>query len=158
MFSRSVCLTGLYVLILVIINSTEHYGRRCLTSTSLWPNCALLSTTINEQYQFMTSSGRFLFLVRSPVKSNQVFGPSKTVSGKMRICGESYPRPFVPKNGKSLWRTFVPRERKFLELSFLWPFVPGNFHSRGTKVPGNFRSRDLSFTGTFVPIFACAGL
>ena len=68
-----------------------------------------------------------------------------------RITDFSYPRPFVPKNEKSLWRTFVPRERKFLELSFLRPFVPGNFRSRGTKVPGNFRSRDLSFPGTFVP-------
>ena len=68
-----------------------------------------------------------------------------------RITDFSYPRPFVPKNEKSLWRTFVPRERKFLELSFLGPFVPGNFRSLGTKVPGNFRSRDLSFRGTFVP-------
>jgi len=37
-----------------------------------------------------------------------------------------------------------------LELSFLGPFVAGNFRSRGTKVPGNFRSLDLSFRETFV--------
>jgi len=60
------------------------------------------------------------------------------------------PRPFVPKNGRSLWRTFVPQEGKFQELSFPCPFVLGNFRSRGTKVPGNFRSLDLSFPGTFV--------
>jgi len=53
-----------------------------------------------------------------------------------------YPRPFVPKNKSSLWRTFVPQERKF----------PGTF------VPGPFRSRELLFPGTFVPIFVCAVL
>ena len=67
------------------------------------------------------------------------------------ITGFSYPRPFVPKNERSLWRTFVPQERKFQELSFPGPFVPGNFRSRGTKVPWNFRSQALSFSGTFVP-------
>jgi len=51
-------------------------------------------------------------------------------------------RLFVPK-------TFRSQERK----------VPmENFRPQGTKVPGTFRSRDFSFTGTFVPIFACAGL
>jgi len=56
-------------------------------------------------------------------------------------------RLFVPK-------TFRSQERK----------VPmENFRPQGTKVPGTFlprtfRSLDLSFTGTFVPIFACAGL
>jgi len=68
-----------------------------------------------------------------------------------RITDFSYRRPFVPKNERSLWRTFVPQERKFQELSFPGPFVPGNFRSRGTKVPWNFRSRALSFSGTFVP-------
>jgi len=63
-----------------------------------------------------------------------------------RITEFSYPRPFIPKNERSLWRTFVPQE-----LSFPRPFVPGNFRSRGTKVPWNFRSRALSFSGTFVP-------
>jgi len=70
------------------------------------------------------------------------------------ITDFSYPRPFVPKNERSLWRTFVPRERKFQELSFPAPFVPGNYRCRGTRelsfpgpfVLGNFRSR-----GTFVP-------
>ena len=47
----------------------------------------------------------------------------------------SFPRPFVPKNEKSLWRTFVPRERKFLELSFLRPFVPGTFRSQELSFP-----------------------
>ena len=56
------------------------------------------------------------------------------------ITDFSYPSPFVPKNEKSLWRTFVPRERKFLELSFLGPFVPGNFRSPGPFVLRNFRS------------------
>ena len=44
------------------------------------------------------------------------------------ITDFSYPSPFVPKNEKSLWRTFVPRERKV----------------SGTKVP----HRDYSFFGT----------
>ena len=73
------------------------------------------------------------------------------IKGAERITDFSYPRPFVPKNERSLWRTFVPQERKFQELSFPGPFVPGNFRSRGTKVLWNFRSGVLSFSGTFVP-------
>jgi len=68
-----------------------------------------------------------------------------------RITDFSYPRPFFPKNERSLWRTFVPQERKFQELSFPGPFVPGNFSSPGTKVPWNFPSQAFSFSGTFVP-------
>jgi len=63
------------------------------------------------------------------------------------ITNFSYPSPFVPKNEKSLWRTFVPRERKFLELSFLGPFVPGERKFQGTFVPGTYCSRELSFPG-----------
>ena len=66
------------------------------------------------------------------------------------ITDFSFPRPFVPKNVRSLWRTFVPQERKFQELSFPGPFVPGNFRSPGTKVPWYFRSQALSFSVTFV--------
>jgi len=47
----------------------------------------------------------------------------------------SYPRPFIPKNESSLWRTFVPQERKFLELSFPGPFVPGTFRPRDLSFP-----------------------
>jgi len=80
------------------------------------------------------------------------------------ITDFTYPRPFVPKNERSLWRTFVPQERKFQEVSFPGPFVHGNFRSPGTKwnfrspgtfvpaerkmgtfVPGTFRTRELSF-------------
>jgi len=73
------------------------------------------------------------------------------------ITDFSYPRPFVPKNERSLWRTFVPRERSRNEssrnfrsghLSFPGTFVVGNFRSRRTKVPGNVRSWDLSYPGT----------
>jgi len=67
------------------------------------------------------------------------------------ITDFSYPRLFVPKNERSLLRTFVPQEQKFQELSFPGPFVPGNFRSRGTKVPWNFRSRVLLFSGTLIP-------
>jgi len=77
------------------------------------------------------------------------------------ICGKMWyrhkvPGLFVPKTFRSQERivpmgnfrsrdfsfpgTFVPGERKFLELSFLGPFVPRNF-----------RSQDFSFSGTFVP-------
>jgi len=74
-----------------------------------------------------------------------------TMTSWQRITDFSYPRLFVPKNERSLLRTFVPQEQKFQELSFPGPFVPGNFRSRGTKVPWNFRSRVLSFSGTFIP-------
>ena len=52
----------------------------------------------------------------------------------------SYPRPFVPKNERSLWRTFVPQERKFPGT-----FVPGERKFLRTFVPGTFRTRELSF-------------
>ena len=64
------------------------------------------------------------------------------------ITDFSYPRPFVPKNERSLWRTFAESSP---ELSFPRLFVPRNFRSLVTKVPWNFRSWDLSFSGTFVP-------
>jgi len=73
--------------------------------------------------------------------------------GQNWITDFSYLRPFVPKNERSLWKTFVPRERKFQELSFPGPLVPGNVRSRGTNgtfVPRPFRSRELSFVGPFV--------
>ena len=87
------------------------------------------------------------------------------------ITDFSYPRPFVPKNERSLWRTFVPQERKFQELSFLsllgtfvlgerkfqGTFVPGPFRSwefLGTFVPGTFRTRELSFPLSDRPIVA----
>ena len=61
------------------------------------------------------------------------------------------PRPFVTKNERSLWGTFIPRTFRSREISFLRTFVPGNFKSSrerkfvlGTKVP----HRDLSFLGT----------
>ena len=80
---------------------------------------------------------------------------SKAIFRKLfniRITDFLYPRPFVPKNERSLWRTFVPQERMFRnESSFPGPFVRGNFRSRGTKVPGNFPSLALSFSGTLVP-------
>ena len=65
-----------------------------------------------------------------------------------------YPRSFVPKNERSLWRAFVPGtfcsrtgERKF----------------QGIFIPGPFCSQELSFLGLFVPgtlvsILACAVL
>jgi len=90
-----------------------------------------------------------------------ILAATYNISNIPRITDFSYPRPFVPKNERSLWRTVVPQERKFQELSFPGPFVPGNFRSRGTKVLWNFRSgtkvlwnfrsRALSFSGTFVP-------
>jgi len=49
---------------------------------------------------------------------------------QVRITDFSYPRPFVPKNERSLWRTFVPetfRSRDGELLSFPRSFVPGNF-------------------------------
>ena len=81
------------------------------------------------------------------------------------ITDFSYPRPFVPKNERSLWRTFVPQERKFQELSFLslpgtfilgerkfqGTFVPGPFRSRELSFPENESSSELSFLGPFVP-------
>jgi len=67
------------------------------------------------------------------------------VSSRSRITDFSYPRPFVPKNERSLWRTFVPQERKFQELSFPGTFVPGERKFPGTLVPGTFRTRELSF-------------
>ena len=72
-------------------------------------------------------------------------------TGTFRAQDLSFPSTNSPYGELSFPRLFVPGERKFLELSFLGPFVPGNFNSRGTKVPGNFRSTDLSFSGTFVP-------
>jgi len=48
-------------------NSTENYGRRCLTPLSPHRN---LYTITNEQYHFMTSFDRFPVPVRSAVKSN----------------------------------------------------------------------------------------
>jgi len=38
-------------------------------------------------------------------------------------------------NERSLWRTFVPQEGKFQELSFPGPFVPGPFLSRELSFP-----------------------
>ena len=74
------------------------------------------------------------------------------------ITDFSYPRPFVPKNEKSLWRTFVPGTFRSRELSFSVPwnfrsqalsfsgtFVPGERKFLGTFVPGTFRTRELSF-------------
>ena len=48
-------------------NSTENYGRTCLTPLSPHRN---LYTVTNEQYHFMTSFDRFPVPVRSAVKSN----------------------------------------------------------------------------------------
>ena len=70
-----------------------------------------------------------------------------------RITDFSYPRPFVPKNERSLWRTFVPQElgnessRNFRsgDLSFPGTFVLGERKFPGTFVPGPFRSPELSF-------------
>ena len=50
-----------------ILNSTESYGRRCLTPLSPHRNYILSWT---KQYHFMTSSDRFPVPVRSAVKSN----------------------------------------------------------------------------------------
>ena len=68
-----------------------------------------------------------------------------------RITDFSYPRPFVPKNERSLWRTFIPQERKFQEFSFPGPFVPGTFRSRELSFSGNESSLERKFPGTFVP-------
>jgi len=84
------------------------------------------------------------------------------------ITDFSYPRPFVPNNERSLWRAFIPQERKFQELSFprdlSFPgtfvrgerklpgtFVPGPFRSRELSFPKNESSWELSFLGPFVP-------
>jgi len=49
------------------LNSTENYGRRCLTSLK---SASSLYTIINKQYHFKTSSDLFPVPVRSAVKSN----------------------------------------------------------------------------------------
>jgi len=48
------------------LNSTENYGRRCLTPLSPHP----YNLTIANEHHFMTSSDRFPVPVRSDVKSN----------------------------------------------------------------------------------------
>ena len=84
------------------------------------------------------------------------YGAVERMNGRttniIRITDFSYPRPFVPNNERSLWRTFVPQERKFQvnfrsrDLSFPGTFVLGERKFPGTFVPGPFRS-----PGTFVP-------
>ena len=63
------------------------------------------------------------------------------------ISDFSYPRPFVPENERSLWRTFVP----YGELSFPRNESSRNFRSRDLSFPGNFVLRERKFLGTFVP-------
>jgi len=58
-------------------------------------------------------------------------GDSNT-RNKSKIAGItdfSYPKPFVPKNERSLWRLSFPRNESSRELSFPGTFVPGNFRS-----------------------------
>jgi len=82
-----------------------------------------------------------------------------------RITDFSYPRPFIPKNERSLWRTFVPLElsgnessRNFRsrDLSFAGTFVPGPFRSREFSFPENESSWELTFLGPFVPWNFCS--
>jgi len=58
-------------------NSTDNYGRRCLTPLS--PHHYDL-TLINEHYHFTTSSDRFPVPVRSAVKSNLTAWSWQTLS------------------------------------------------------------------------------
>jgi len=83
-----------------------------------------------------------------PVKKwgNGVGGELQT----FRTQNLSFPRTKGPYGG-----TKVPGPFHSRALSFLGPFVLGNFRSWRAKVPPNFRSWDLSYMGTFVPIL-CA--
>ena len=51
-------------------------------------------------------SSRVRVTIRVKVRVSVMVRVSIRTSG---ITDFSYPRPFVPKNKKSLWRTFVPR-------------------------------------------------
>jgi len=65
---------------------------------------------------------------------------------RVGITDFSYPRPFIPKNERSLWRTFVLGERKFPGT-----FVPRPFRSQELSFLGNESSWELSFLGPFIP-------
>jgi len=89
-----------------------------------------------------------------PLSLYNMMYPNYLLYSMIRITDFSYPRPFVPKNERSLWRTFVPGTFRSRELSFSGnksPFVPRPFRSRELSFPGNEGSWELSFLGPFVP-------